>query len=140
MTPTDILSTVWSWEIGQPDSEDGTKRCASMNQTSGRWITSDCADTLRVACRLAIDADQWVLTDAAFNYDRSLTACPSNYIFDIPRRPRENMYLLQAMQRANLSDGEKVWLNLNLLYNEDHCWVVGRYGTCWWSINVSLCV
>ncbi|KAG2234322.1 hypothetical protein INT48_000772, partial [Thamnidium elegans] len=104
---SDILSTIWSWEIDQPDSEDGAKRCASINQSTGRWITSDCADTLRVACRLATDVDQWVLTDTAYNYDRSLTACPSNYIFDIPRQPRQNLYLLQAMQNANLSHGEK---------------------------------
>lgn len=130
-----LLSTIWSWDINQPDSEGGTKRCAVIRREGGRWMTNDCAESLLVACRLVTDENQWVLTKSAYNYDRSLTACPSNYIFDIPRIPRQNLRLIQAIKDANITQ-DKVWLNLNLLYNEDDCWVIGRYGTCWWSINV----
>ncbi|CAO3639601.1 unnamed protein product [Mucor hiemalis] len=126
-----VLSTIWSWDVNEPNSDDG-RRCAAIKGDNGRWVAHDCAEPLRVACRLATNPNQWVLTKNSFIYDRALSACPQNYIFDIPRIPRQNINLRQVMIAQNLTES-KVWINLNLLYNDDSCWVIGRYGTCWWS-------
>lgn len=126
-----VLSTIWSWDVNEPNPGDG-RRCAAMKGGNGRWVANDCAESLRVACRLAANPNQWVLTKTGYIYDRALSACPQNYIFDIPRIPRQNINLRQVIIAENLTES-KIWLNLNLLYNDDSCWVVGRYGTCWWS-------
>ncbi len=131
-----VLSTIWSWDINEPNTNDG-RRCAAIKSSNGRWIAYDCAETLRVACRLAVNPNEWVLTKNSFIYDRALSACPTNYVFDIPRIPRQNIHLRNAMRAQNLTTEDNVWLNLNLLYTDDSCWVIGRYGSCWWSPDVS---
>lgn len=130
-----VLSTIWSWDVDEPNPVNGY-RCAAIQGINGRWIAYDCAESLRVACRLATNPNQWVLTKDSYIYDRALSACPQNYVFDIPRIPRQNIVLRQEMILQNLTE-DKVWLNLNLLYTDDSCWVIGRYGACWWSADVS---
>ena len=121
--------------MNEPNSIDG-KRCAAIKNANGRWIAHDCALSLRGACRLASDPDEWILTKNTVIYDRALSACPQNYVFDIPRIPRQNIKLWQAMMANNLTADDQVWINLNLMYHDDLCWVIGRYGTCWWASDV----
>lgn len=130
------MSTIWSWDVNEPNARNGDNRCAAIQQGNGRWVAYDCAESLHVACRLSTDPNQWIISSAPYNYDSSHSACPSDYIFDIPRIPRQNMNLRQAIKDANITD-DKIWLNLNLIYNQDSCWAVGRYGSCWWSKDVS---
>lgn len=112
---------------------NGLYRCAAMVvDNGGRWRANDCAEALHVACRT--EEDTWIVTNETYNYDRSLSACPSNTVFEVPRIPRQNLQLREAMRQANKTTG--VWLNLNLAYNQDGCWAVG-YGTCWWTDEVS---
>lgn len=127
-----VLSTIWSWDVNEP--KDGNGRCAAMQVRNGRWQAMDCTYQYRVACRASADHTQWVLTDATYNYDRSLTACPDDYVFDVPRVPYENAILKKLI--ANITEQDHVWINLNLAYTSDVCWVVGFYGTCWWSDTV----
>lgn len=114
-------------------------RCAAMKIKNGRWQAMDCSDNYRVACRLANDPSLWVLTKDGYNYERSLTACPENYVFDVPRLPIQNTILKRLIQSENVQE-DHVWINLNLAYNMQQCWVVGRYGTCWWLTTVSRAV
>jgi hypothetical protein len=125
-----VLSTIWSWDVNEPST---IGRCAAIQVKNGRWQVLDCAAQYRVACRAAADPTQWVLTDATYTYDRSLTACPDNYVFDVPRVPFQNKILKDLIY--SIKD-EHVWINLNLAYTVDQCWVVGLYGTCWWSTAV----
>lgn len=134
------MSTIWSWDINEPNTAatNIANRCAAIQQTNGRWIAYDCAQPLRTACRLATNPNQWIITNATYIYDRALTAaCPNGYVFDVPRVPKQNIKLRQAIVDANVTD-KLVWLNLNLMNTKENCWVVGQYGTCWWSQDVSL--
>ncbi|KAI7865981.1 uncharacterized protein EV154DRAFT_532881 [Mucor mucedo] len=124
-----ILSTLWSWDINEPNTQNGAHRCAAMEK-NGRWYATDCAQSLAVAC-YSPSQNHWLVLNVTSNYDRSLSECPETYFFDVPRVPRQNLQLQTAMQGANVTG--KVWLNLNMVYNQDMCWAVGRYGTCWWS-------
>lgn len=130
-----VLSTIWSWDISEPkDNEE--LRCAAIKKSNGRWEANDCVDEYRAACRRADNPSAWILTNDTLTYDRSLSSCPENYIFDAPRVPRQNTILANLMVAENVTEG-KVWINLNLAYNVRTCWVIGRYGTCWWSGDVS---
>lgn len=56
-----ILSTIWSWDVGQPpyvaaDSSNGSSlMCASAQVSNGRWVACDCAQLFRVACQNSKD-------------------------------------------------------------------------------------
>ncbi|KAF1799329.1 hypothetical protein V8B55DRAFT_1366514 [Mucor lusitanicus] len=126
-----VLSTIWSWDVNEPAGSEAL-RCAAIKKSNGRWEANDCANQYRVACRKADNPSVWVLTRNTFTYDRALSACPENYIFDVPRVPRQNTILRNLMVAENITE-EKVWINLNLAYNLNACWVIGRYGSCWWS-------
>ncbi|CAO3651221.1 unnamed protein product [Mucor fragilis] len=126
-----VLSTIWSWDVNEPAGSE-LLRCAAIKKSNGRWEANDCADQYRTACRRANNPNVWVLTKNTLTYDRALSACPENYIFDVPRVPRQNTILRNLMVAENITE-EKVWINLNLAYNLNACWVIGRYGSCWWS-------
>ncbi|KAI8642642.1 hypothetical protein BD408DRAFT_402524 [Parasitella parasitica] len=126
-----VLSTIWSWDVNEP-ANNNELRCAAIKKSNGRWQANDCADQYRAACRKANNPSAWVLTKNTLSYDRSLSACPENYIFDVPRVPRQNTILRNLMVAENITE-EKVWVNLNLAYNMNTCWVIGRYGSCWWA-------
>jgi hypothetical protein len=55
------LSTIWSWDIGQPPYLIGSLRngsnllCASVQASNGRWKAADCAALYKVACRSVQD-------------------------------------------------------------------------------------
>lgn len=100
---------------------------------NGRWVASDCGESLKTAC-YSEERNDWFIVNETTNYDRSMTQCPENYVFDVPRVARQNWELYKVMQGANITG--KIWLNLNLVYNQDMCWAIGRYGTCWWSKDV----
>ncbi|KAI7900445.1 uncharacterized protein BX663DRAFT_544897 [Cokeromyces recurvatus] len=125
-----ILSTIWSWDVNEP-RDIPHLRCAAMSKENGRWKATNCVDQYRVACRKLRELDTWILTQHTYNYERSLTACPEDYVFDVPRIPRQNTILKRIIDYSNITE-DRVWINLNLPYNIDNCWVVGRYGTCWW--------
>ncbi|KAL7327253.1 hypothetical protein PS15p_209471 [Mucor circinelloides] len=126
-----VLSTIWSWDVNEPANNEEL-RCAAIKKSNGRWEATDCANQYRAACRRADNPSAWLLTENTLNYDRSLSACPENYIFDVPRVSRQNTILRKLMAAENITE-EKVWINLNLAYNLNACWVIGRYGACWWS-------
>ncbi|KAI9487529.1 MAG: hypothetical protein EXX96DRAFT_82787 [Benjaminiella poitrasii] len=126
-----VLSTIWSWAVNEP-SDNYDLRCAAISKETGRWAASDCTSQYRTACRHSHNLNIWILTDDVNNYEHSLTGCPDGYIFDVPRIPRQNTLLKRTIENSNVTE-DNVWINLNLAYNVDKCWVVGRYGTCWWS-------
>jgi hypothetical protein len=109
-----------------------------MMTKNGRWQANDCANEYRTACRSALDPNVWIITKNAHTYDRSLSACPNNFIFDVPRVPRQNSLLFDEILAANVTE-EKIWINLNLVNNANACWAIDRYGTCWWADEVSFC-
>lgn len=106
-----------------------------MLTKSGRWQANDCADEYRVACRSTLDPNVWLITKNTHPYERSLSACPNNFIFDVPRVPHQNYMLNSKIMAENITE-EKIWINLNMVNNA--CWVTGRYGFCWWANGVSL--
>ncbi|KAI8082678.1 uncharacterized protein B0P05DRAFT_538014 [Gilbertella persicaria] len=126
-----ILSTIWSWDINEPQANKD-KRCAAMLLHNGRWKATDCSEQYRVACRSLDDPDTWMITQDIYSYDRSMTSCPDNYTFDVPHIPRQNTILKRLLDQTDIEQ-DRVWINLNWAYNEDSCWVIGRYGTCWWA-------
>ncbi|KAI8393712.1 uncharacterized protein BYT42DRAFT_609483 [Radiomyces spectabilis] len=137
-----ILSSIWSWEVGEPRTS-GNLHCAMIQRWNGRWRAGDCTHLLRVACRHVNDANEWVLTPTFFSYDRALSACPEDYVFDTPRIAQQNRMLFNVLQKdlvhESVDDESEstdpthhlFWINLNSATG-DNCWVVGRNSTCWW--------
>jgi hypothetical protein len=108
-----------------------------MLTINGRWQATDCANEYRVACRSAFDPNVWIITKNAYTYDRSLSACPNNFIFDVPRVPRQNNMLKNEIVAEDVTE-KKIWINLNLVdYKSNACWAIDRYGACWWANGVS---
>ncbi|KAI8994678.1 hypothetical protein BDB01DRAFT_773666 [Pilobolus umbonatus] len=131
---TNIASTLWSWDIDEPDSYDSSMRCTVMQTSTGRWKVNDCSESLPIACRRVTNPNEWIITTESYNYDE-LTAhiCPDDYIPDVPRVSSQNTLLHEYMIAHNIaSTHEKVWLNLNMAFHGESCWVVGAYATCWW--------
>jgi len=147
-----IVSTIWSWDIGQPpypssNSGNGSGLlCAAMQTVNGRWKASDCAQLYRVACRSLQDPDTWTLTNGYYSYDRAEAACPSQYQFDAPRTAQQNRMLFLTIRKATQSTAtsskvqsiadQQVWIDLNNAGGQD-CWVVGKNSTCWWANGYS---
>ncbi|KAI8336032.1 hypothetical protein BD560DRAFT_451065 [Blakeslea trispora] len=127
-----ILSTIWSWDINEPNTKNSNK-CAAMMSSNGRWRASDCTDEYRVACRLQNNPDVWLITQRAYDYDRSITACPPDYTFDVPHIPRQNTLLKRLIDQQGDIQQDRIWINLNLVRGRQDCWVIGRYGSCWWA-------
>ncbi|KAJ2958016.1 hypothetical protein NQZ79_g6342 [Umbelopsis isabellina] len=148
-----ILSTIWSWDVGQPpyvvaDSSNGSSlMCASVQVSNGRWVACDCAQLFRVACQNQNDPNVWLLTNGYYSYDRAAAACPEQYLFDAPRNAQQNHMLFLTMKSAgkrtastasvqNQADNQ-IWIDLNNGGGQD-CWVVGKNTTCWWTNAVRL--
>ncbi|KAI8380622.1 hypothetical protein EDC96DRAFT_491610 [Choanephora cucurbitarum] len=127
-----ILSSIWSWDVNEPNTAKVSK-CAAMMLSNGRWRASDCAKEYRIACRLQDDPDAWLITQEAYNYDHSITACPADYTFDVPRIPRQNTLLKLLLDQQTDIQQDRIWINLNLAGSREPCWVIGRYGSCWWT-------
>ncbi|KAI8968994.1 hypothetical protein BDF20DRAFT_892713 [Mycotypha africana] len=141
-----VLSTIWSWDINEPAVTPGQgnnmyhnnqKRCAAIVKSTGRWRSMDCNGYYRVACKRMDAPYDWLVTNDTVTYDYALSPdiCPQHYTFDVPRLPRDNTALRFALSKMEnkLKEDDKVWINLNLVYTaDDSCWVIGRYGNCWW--------
>lgn len=87
-----------------------------------------------------------MLTATYVSYDRAFSACPDNYVFDVPRVAVQNKQLFHVLQADLLQNGPHdeginnplhhlFWINLNT-GNNGACWVVGLYSTCWWLREV----
>ncbi|KAI8581678.1 hypothetical protein K450DRAFT_230664 [Umbelopsis ramanniana AG] len=141
-----ILSTIWSWDVGQPPYLMGSLRngsnllCASVQVSNGRWKAADCAALYKVACRSVQDPD-WALTSDYYSYDRAASSCPDKFKFEAPRTAQQNHMLFMIVQNATRSVAtatiqstadQFVWIDLNNAGGQD-CWVVGKNSTCWWT-------
>ncbi|KAI8884837.1 hypothetical protein K501DRAFT_332391 [Backusella circina FSU 941] len=127
-----ILSTIWSWDINEPKhaSEAMDLFCAAMQRTNGRWRSYSCETPLRVACRFIDDPYKWIITEESYNYDGAAGACPEDYVFDVPRIALQNTLLYNTFLMDN--EDTLIWINLNLGFPAQDCWVIGEYGSCWW--------
>lgn len=136
-----VLGTIWSWDVGQPMASSNP-HCTMIQRWNGRWRSGLCTELLRVACRHKEDPNKWMLTATYVSYDRAFSACPDNYVFDVPRVAVQNKQLFHVLQADLLQNGPHdeginnplhhlFWINLNTGSN-GACWVVGLYSTCWW--------
>lgn len=139
-------SSIWSWAPGEPrnistSEANGNKlRCAALDTSSpGRWHVSDCTQHLYAACRVGNAPYEWRISSGRSTYSSSVSACPDNSSFSVPRTGLENSYLLSAVQqqlsghRSDIdsdNDGAPVvWVNFNSI-DVQGCWVSGVNASC----------
>ncbi|KAG2180793.1 hypothetical protein INT44_003800 [Umbelopsis vinacea] len=142
-----MLSTIWSWDVGQPPYLVGSLRngsnllCASLQAYNGRWKAADCAALYKVACRSVQDPNVWTLTSDYYSYDRAASSCPDKFKFEAPRTAQQNQMLFLVVQNATRTVSkvtikstadQYIWIDLNNAGGQD-CWVVGKNSTCWWA-------
>jgi hypothetical protein len=77
-----------------------------------------------------------VISEGTSNYDGASDACPENYTFDAPRIALQNTILYDALLAENNNEDKLIWIDLNLGFPAQDCWVIGKYGSCWWLNQV----
>ncbi|KAI7872906.1 hypothetical protein BDF14DRAFT_1750103 [Spinellus fusiger] len=116
-----------------------------MQQSNGRWQSTDCSRVLPVACRHKDDPHKvrFILMVSTDSFERAPLACNDPYLFECPRQATENNALFIAIQNSSSTVIDKqavqnglVWIELNVL-SRTNCWVLGKLGMCWWLNKVN---
>ncbi|KAJ3340982.1 hypothetical protein HDU93_005846 [Gonapodya sp. JEL0774] len=134
--PGTLASAVWSWDWGMPVnnsgpnsvSGDGGANCAAM-QRNGRWTLENCNAVRLVACQRVDKPEDWLIPTTAATYIDASKACPSSYLFSVPRTPQQNQALLSALLALPAGPtNDLVLIDYNDLASNG-CWVVGQKTT-----------
>eukprot|EP00842_Homolaphlyctis_polyrhiza_P004533 jgi/Hompol1/5080/HPOL_004146-RA len=122
----DSTDLIWSWDFGEP-AMNYTLNCASIQQSSARWNTTDCATVLPVACSDPItDPFTWRVSNTVKrDFPGAVTACTPPLQFSVPRTAQEQAQLVKSMIAANVT---AAWINLNRV--SPVCWVEGWGSPC----------